>query len=1673
MRVNITANTCTIDNNVYLNAGEYNINKFYFTFSEEYLDKYVKKALFIDKDGTPIEMVIANNECDIPYDILKNPGTYTFGVYAYEMNDTELVLRYSPEPTHFYVNKGSYIEDGISPTEPTPDEFAQYYQAMQDLIANAKPELIDYIEDNLPTVDIGETSTLEPGSEATVINVGTDRNPVFVFGIPKGDPGTTDYNELENRPDLSVYALIRESANKITLDIDNETFKMKAKIFDKNNNLISESNIIDLPLESVVVSGEYDSQTQKLILTLENGNTIEVPLSGLVSGLVSEEELTNRLNTAIKIETISKNGTRVPIYNKNVDISVPSSTNELINNSGFITKDVANLTHYYDKAASDTRYPLVGESANNLIMDLDNTTYVLTATLKDRNGRAISVQRITFPFESIFTSISNLSSTKADVTDLTAETLARQNADTGLQNQIDAITSASDVVDVVSTYSDLSNYDTTKLTDKDVIKVMQDENHNNAISYYRWDESNEEFSYIGSEGPFYTKGETDTLLNGKVDNSTLDNYVQFTDVPTTTKSGAIKDAGISLGYSITQTGANAGKLEARIFTYGPYQNSLYTNGFVGKGTLENVITGKNLETANNKVTTIDENSTDTQYPSAKCVYDSQITQDNEIDTLKMIYNILPTDTDTGETISIDNTGEMSIKSTSLGGNTSQVVIPAESGTNVNATSISINDVNTDKEHTIAIDGDTYQKTTNGENLLPTDLAIEQTSNGVKITPLGNGQFRLNGTASSLTEFWIQSYNYSATTEILKSGVTYYVKTFFDGTHTRGVLSSLWNGSNYEFQISESDNYNGYAYTPSTDIVQKGYKIVIPSGAQYINCIVSSEIAKINPTSWDEYSGGQPSPNPDYQQDIEVVTGKNDITICGKNLWKFNGTTFNGWAVQNNDILKFFNSLKEGTYTLVLKAKITSLTNPQERYRWGIFSDNFSGNLEFRSYVDDEVNVGDIISSTFTFTISSAQKGQFMHGYTYTLSNTMGVKAGDIELFETQLEKGSTATTYEPYVSQTYPVSLSSRNILSLPNISNTMNGVTVTTYSDGRIIINGTATGVVNIINFIIPNPIYYSENEQYTFSIKYISGSATNLNSTNGITIKKGTVGQTDYGDIASLQIQNDYSSNKNVSITTSDNNSMTRVQFIGLYTEQTYNNLTYKLQIEKGTTATEFTPYQDPIELCKIDTYKDRIYKSNDKWYLEKQIGKVVLNGSENWSYESSETTPTNRTICRFNIPTAAISTNYYCDKFLYNSTSSNRIVFIANNQRPYFSIENRIVDINSDDTNNEKLAKIIEYVSSNNILIYYVSNTPTTEITDSTLVSQLNALSNSTLYSTTNINTATSNLLPYIDLQYNVVTPSPSPNKPSVVNVVKGENTLTICGKNLFDEIYPNLSSTLQYMPIFVGDGTFTMSSSTPYNSSGASVFLLAGNVNTGASSNTNGVYTSHPITQTSINGYLTIAYRNFDNIDNYKTQLEKSSTASAYEPYKSQTYPINLPSGLELCKISTHQDYFYKDNDNWYKRNVIKKVVLDENTYFGYQNGCFTFTPGDVKQTDAATEILVMSDYYKGVTTNYRDGISNNCIAKVIGSSNQQIGIKDNRYTTTSELQTWLSTHNTIVYYALETPTNTQITDTTLITQLDNLQKAISYDSQTNISQTNEDKSFIITAEMFLSLKSIFD
>lgn len=96
---------------------------------------------------------------------------------------------------------------------------------------------------------------------------------------------------------------------------------------------------------------------------------------------------------------------------------------------------------------------------------------------------------------------------------LTTEVTNRETADTNLQNQIDALVSKTDVVDIVGDYAQLEAYDTSNLSSRDVIEVLSDVNHNNALSYYRWNEPTAgQWNWIGSISPYYTKSQSDSIF---------------------------------------------------------------------------------------------------------------------------------------------------------------------------------------------------------------------------------------------------------------------------------------------------------------------------------------------------------------------------------------------------------------------------------------------------------------------------------------------------------------------------------------------------------------------------------------------------------------------------------------------------------------------------------------------------------------------------------------------------------------------------------------------------------------------------------------------------------------------------------------------------------------------------------------------------------------------------------------------------------------------------------------------------------------------------------------------------------------------------------------------------------------------------------------------------------
>lgn len=88
--------------------------------------------------------------------------------------------------------------------------------------------------------------------------------------------------------DVSALPASTKYAANISLSVNTSTYVCTVQLKDQDGNNIGNASSIDLPLESVVVSGSYNSTTKKVVLTLQNGSTVEFSVADLVSGLLSE-----------------------------------------------------------------------------------------------------------------------------------------------------------------------------------------------------------------------------------------------------------------------------------------------------------------------------------------------------------------------------------------------------------------------------------------------------------------------------------------------------------------------------------------------------------------------------------------------------------------------------------------------------------------------------------------------------------------------------------------------------------------------------------------------------------------------------------------------------------------------------------------------------------------------------------------------------------------------------------------------------------------------------------------------------------------------------------------------------------------------------------------------------------------------------------------------------------------------------------------------------------------------------------------------------------------------------------------------------------------------------------------------------------------------------------------
>lgn len=612
-------------------------------------------------------------------------------------------------------------------------------------------------------------------------------------------------------------------------------------------------------------------------------------------------------------------------------------------------------------------------------------------------------------------------------------------------------------------------------------------------------------------------------------------------------------------------------------------------------------------------------------------------------------------------------------------------------------------------------GDTTQTTYSGKNLLPPIPDGTYTRNGVTLT-VSNGILSFSGTCSGSSDWYL-----TLSKDVVLSASTY---TRSENRSQQVSLNTnlATEGAAWSFNVGYNGNARTQTLSATTTI--HFYVLSIVNGANYSGLTIKPQLEAGSPaTSFEPYVGGTASPNPDYPQNVNVVTGEQSIEVHAKNL--FNVSLYDG-ITQNVD-----GTVKSTKYYTTTTAVSLHL-EPSTRYTISIRNSN--GELNGQGW-GVAVNGTWINTTSGTGAVTTDANGDV----TLTVgASSYGAIGGYNAFF--QLEKGSSATTYEPYKGVTKTVNLG-KNLFdteqAVTKFENSAGATVVSwgSYSDGVVTItrsNG-AYGATLFAGFI-PRLI---EGETYTLSATVrLSGTAT------GTGLRIGTNDTTPvYITLASKDTWID------ASFTFTATAQVAADPRICINANNTGNIVEIKnIQLERGSTATTYAPYFTPIELCKIGTYQDYIYKSGDDWYVHKAIGEVDLDGTTEGTWTYVNDTGHERFIVNYS--DVAIQSPYAANtpKIQFSNYFEG-----SNGYHTYTGDMNNIISGHHNNhqiiiraTQFTSLAAFTSWLGTNRPSVYYVKTTATDiQITNADLIAQLEDLLSATTYSGTTYITVSGDL------------------------------------------------------------------------------------------------------------------------------------------------------------------------------------------------------------------------------------------------------------------------------------------------------------------------------------------
>lgn len=334
------------------------------------------------------------------------------------------------------------------------------------------------------------------------------------------------------------------------------------------------------------------------------------------------------------------------------------------------------------------------------------------------------------------------------------------------------------------------------------------------------------------------------------------------------------------------------------------------------------------------------------------------------------------------------------------------------------------------------------------------------------------------------------------------------------------------------------------------------------------------------------------------------------------------------------------------------------------------------------------------------------------------NNTTLVSSGDGLIrsltFDGASSQETNATPNNPQdisVIESVDVKVTGKNLVNVDFVSMTSGGVTITNNGDGTISIKGTAEHDIGYN--LSDTKIKLFKDKYYTQSVHFLSGLENECYIVPSFTDEDGNTTFNFFSNNQTKLIDKDYILNEYSIYIAS-----------GMIVDATL-----KFQLEEGEFATDWERYQGiskTIDLQEnfiglVGNVKDKfrlVMNSNDgkpHLYLDKYIGKVAFDGSENWyTWGVNYITEGITGFYNYDFNDYAFENPLLSNYFTRNGNAwggkeEGFDIAYTGSKYIYFTIKNELLSDVS--TNENARASFKTWLSENNVMVYYVLDTPYT--------------------------------------------------------------------------------------------------------------------------------------------------------------------------------------------------------------------------------------------------------------------------------------------------------------------------------------------------------------------------